>query len=163
NSEDPRTAADVANAYATTYIDRQVATKTDAIVSARDVLTRQIATAQAQLADAEKEINDFIENNLSRLEAESGDPAVAALRRQLETAQAENMAATGRISDAEGALAQGDWTSVAQSLGDVALAELDRQRRELQNRLGTAATGSPMAVELAAELERLQGDLTLRA
>lgn len=162
SSVDPARAAEIANAYARTYIERQVATKTESTLVARDVLRRQIETAQADLAASDAELNGFIETNLARLEEESGDPAIAALRRQLETAQTDQGAIRARISVAEGARDLGAWEDVAASLGDAALRELAGQRAALERRLGSASAGSAEAIDLAGELARLDTTLETR-
>lgn len=163
SSVDPARAAEIANIYARTYIERQVATKTESTLVARDVLRRQIETAQADLAASDAELNGFIETNLARLEQESGDPAIAALRRQLETAQTDQGAIRARITAAEGALTARAWDDVAASLGDAALEELARQRAALERRLGTAAAGSVEAIDLEGELARLDTTLESRS
>ncbi len=163
SSPNPSRAAELANLYAKTYIDSQVSAKIASLLSARDVLRRQISTAQEQLATSEAAVNSFIEANLARLEKESGDPAVAALRNQLESAKADQGALGARIASAQGAIGAQDWDSVAQSLGDAALAELARQRKDLQQRLGKAATGTSDAVDLATQLDSLDKNLATRS
>ena len=152
-------AADLANLYANTYIDAQVAAKTASMTNARDVLRRQIVTAQKQLSSSETAVNGFIESNLSRLEQESGDPAIAALRRQLESAKEDQGAASARITSVQTAIDVREWASVAQALESAAVEELDRQRRAVQQRLETAVAGAPEAIDLAAELERVDASL----
>ena len=77
-SVDARRAADLANTTAQVYIERQVSAKTQGSITARDVLSRQLETAQTELAASEDRLNGFIETNLARLEAESGSTDVAA-------------------------------------------------------------------------------------
>lgn len=163
SSESPQRAAEIANAYARVYIDRQVATKTQATISARDVLRRQIGTAQKELADSETAINGFIETNLSRLEQETGDPAIAALRGRLEEAKSAQTETRNRITTAETSLAAGDWETVATTLGDEAVAELARQRAELAARLGAVDSASSEAMNLQAELASLESDLAAQS
>jgi polysaccharide biosynthesis transport protein len=160
SASQPQTAADIANLYAATYIDLGVANKTTALIAARDVLRRQIGTAQSHLAASDDAVNSFVETNLARLEAESGDPAIADLRRQMQAAQTAQAAASQRLAKAETALGAQNWRALSQSLGDAALAELDRQRLALTARLSAAAQGSAKAADLAAELTRLDGRLT---
>ena len=162
-SPDPDRAAELANLYAQTYIESQVATKTSSLLGARDVLRRQITTAQNDLSNSETAVNGFIETNLARLESESGDPAVAALRRQLESAKSDQLAKGVSIASAEGAIGSKDWDTVAQSLGDAALQELARQRNDLQNRLGQAAKGTAEALDLTAQLDVLDKNLATRS
>jgi polysaccharide biosynthesis transport protein len=154
-----QTAADIANLYAATYIDLGVANKTTALIAARDVLRRQSVAAQKHLAATEAAVNGFIETNLARLEAESGDPAVAELRRQMQAAKTAQVAVSQRLSDAEAAMRAQDWRALSQSLGDAAMAEMDLQRLEIKARLDLAARGSAKAADLAAELATLDTSL----
>ena len=163
SSASPERAAELANTYARVYIDRQVTTKTQSALSARDVLRRQIDTAQQELAASETAINTFIENNLDRLETETGDATVTALRARLNAAkdaQAENRA---RIATAETALSAADWQTVATTLGDEALLELARQREELRARIGAIEPGADTAIDLQAEIAALDRDLSARS
>ncbi|MGO4910696.1 GumC family protein [Pseudorhodobacter sp. W20_MBD10_FR17] len=159
SSETPKRAADIANIYAQSYIERQVMAKTQATISARDVLRRQVATAEADLAASERAVNTFIETNLSRLEKESGDPAIAELRRRLNSAMDTQTSASAQVLSAEAAISSQDWASVASTLGDQAIAELARQRKAIENRLGSVAAGSTEAIDMAAEMARLDADL----
>lgn len=163
SSASPDRAAEIANAYARVYIDRQVQTKTQATISARDVLRRQITTAQQDLAASETAINRFIEDNLTRLETETGDPAVAVLRSRLQEAKEAQTDTRTRIASAETAQAAGNWQAVATTLGDEALAELARQRSELEARLGTAEQGGQTAIDLQAELDAIDADLAAQS
>lgn len=159
----PQTAADIANLYATTYIDLGVAGKTTALIAARDVLRRQITTAQKHLAATETALNGFIDTNLARLEAESGDPAIAELRRNLAAAKADQATVLQRVNAAEAAVKAQDWRAVSQSLGDAAVQELERQRLELKARMAAAGQGSAKASDLGAELARLDGSLAQKS
>jgi polysaccharide biosynthesis transport protein len=158
-SETPKRAAEIANTYAQTYIERQVGAKTKAAISARDVLRRQIDNAEADLAASERAVNNFIETNLSRLEKESGDPAIADLRRRLDGAVETQARTRAQVLSAESAISSQNWDAVANSLGDQAIAELARQRKVLQDRLGDTISGSTEAFDVAAEMARLDGDL----
>jgi capsular exopolysaccharide synthesis family protein len=159
SSEDPARAAHVANAYAAVYIERQVGAKTQATITARDVLRRQIETAQDQLSSSESAINAFIEANLVRLERETNDPAISVLRERLDEAKSLQSDRRGTLALADTAVAAGDWVKVAATLGDDAVAELARQRTDLARRLQEAETGSVAAVDLRAELAGLEQDL----
>ena len=163
SSPDAARAAELANLYAKTYIDSQVTAKISSLLSGRDVLRKQIATAQDQLATADTAVNAFIETNLARLEKESGDPAVADLRNQLESAKADQGAMGARLASAQGAIGSHDWDTVAQSLGDAALQELASQRKDLQQRLGQVASGTADALDLAKQLDQLDKTLVTRS
>lgn len=162
-SEDPQLAARIANIYAQTYIERQVQTKTEGAIASRDVLRRQMETARRNLADSEAALNSFIDDNLGRLEAESGDLSVAMLRQQLESAAQGRQQTSDFLNALANNTVQRDWLSLADSIGDQALAQLARERADLQRRLSGQAIGSPEAVELAAALERVEQGLDRRA
>lgn len=160
SSEDPQRAAEIANTYAKIYLQRQVATKTSSTLDARDVLRRQIETAEAELASSEQAVNKFIEVNLARLEKESGDPAIAELRRSLQEAQTQKQQSNTLLASAEVAIRSGDWEAAAATLEDTALAELARQRKQLEQRINAATAGSADVLDLRSELAKLEEDLT---
>lgn len=162
-SQSPARAAEIANAYAAVYIERQVGAKTQATISARDVLRRQIETAQTQLAQSETAINDFIEANLSRLASETNDPAIGALRDRLKDTKSQQVDRRAKIALAETAVTAGDWATVATSLGDQAIKALARQRQDIETRLRTAQDGSVAAVNLRGQLAALDTDLATQA
>ena len=108
-SSDPKRAAALANTTSQVYIERQVSAKTQASIAARDVLSRQLETAQTDLAASEDRLNGFIETNLARLEAESGSADVAALRREMEAARESQTSLLGTVDAVQGALETRDW------------------------------------------------------
>lgn len=163
DSENPVRAAELANTTARIYIERQLSAKTASTMASRDILARQLENARIDLSASEDSLNDFIENNLARLEAETGNVGVARLRQQLEQAQAAQRDGQGRIDDVQLALAAGDWETVSVRLGDAALAELERQRAALQRRLAGAAPGSADAIDLRGALSQLEADLDQQA
>ncbi len=163
SSEDPASAARLANLTATTYIERQVEAKTDATIAARDVLQRQLDTARSDLARAEDTLNNFIEDNLARLEAESGSASVAALRRQLEEAQSESLSSVAAVEAIETAAARGDWASLAENLENQALASLEQQRADLAQQLAGATPGSAQEVNLRDAVASIEQSLAEQA
>ncbi len=160
SSRNPDQAALLSNAAAAVYIDRQVQSKTDATIAARDVLSRQLETARLTVAQSEDTFNLFIEENLSRLEAESGDTNIAQLREELEQARSERLATLGNADIVETAARNGDWSAMPADLGDAALTALALQRQDLVGRLGTVAEGSAQQVDLRNALAQVDIDLS---
>lgn len=161
-AEDPQRAADIANLYVATYIDRQVLTKSGSIIAARDVLRSQTETARIELARLEDALNNFIDDNLARLEAESNNQAISSLRRQLESAQSNKVESVATLAASREAAARNDWVSAASSLGDVALEQLAREREALARRLSGEASGSQAEIDLQNALAELERDLGAR-
>lgn len=162
-SEDAERAADLANTLARTYIDQQVRAKVQNALAARDVLNSQIANSQDRLARAEERLDNFIFDNLDRLEAESGAGEIASLRSELEDIERNRSAQVEVATRAEQALEAENWSALGDLLADQAIAELERQRRELVARLEGATEGSPLALDLRAELDTLSANLEDRA
>ncbi len=158
-AEDPERAASLANVVAATYIRLQVEAKSQSFLDARDVLEAQLAAAQRALAGSDAALATYIDDNLARLERESGSDAVAALRARLERANASRLAAKVTADDAASALAERDWSALADRLGNEALAALEGQRANLAARLGQTAEGSDAAVDLRAGLKEIEAQL----
>ncbi|WRH64333.1 MAG: polysaccharide biosynthesis tyrosine autokinase [Fuscovulum sp.] len=160
SSSSPERAARIANMYAKVYIERQVTTKTQATLSARDVLRNQIETAQADLSRSESAVNSFIEVNLVRLESETGNPEVSALRIRLNEAKAAQSQSKETLASAESALQASDYDTLAEILGDQALSQLAQQRRALEARLSAVQSASSEAIDLQSELASLEVTLS---
>lgn len=75
--------------------------------------------------------------------------------------EAKSMQAERRkqVALADTAIASQDWDTVANTLGDQAIAELARKRAELQDRLDQIDSGSDEAVDLRDALQGLENDL----
>lgn len=158
-SESPETAALIANTLARTYIDLQVAGKTDAALASRDVIQAQIDGARAQLTQAEAELDQFIDNNLERLSSEISSEDFERLRAEFEQVREGTLAAEQEIASARSAISGQSWDDVVASLEDSAVSALDRQRRQLEARLGSADEGSQMAIDLREGLARVEEQL----
>ncbi|NCU21455.1 hypothetical protein EOM89_12230, partial [Candidatus Falkowbacteria bacterium] len=162
-AKSPDRAASLANTLTAVYIDAQVASKVAGVLAARDKLQGQIATAETALTASEAAIDGYIENNLTRIEAEGGRTDLAALRSRIQALEAERRTAEAQAGAARLALEQEDWAGLTAQLGDAALASLQRQRVDLEGRLGGVAPDTPEAVDLTAALAALEADQARRA
>ncbi len=162
-TEDPERSARLANEMASSYIERQIAAKVGGSLSSRDVLQERVATAQSALALSEEQLDSFIFDNLDRLEAESGDAAIAALRAAISAAQDTRLQSKITAQTAQSYLTSQDWEGLSNSLQDTALQALADQRSALEQRLGQVAADTPLALNLRASLETLEQNLERRA
>lgn len=158
NSTDPERAAVLTNALSEAYIRAQLDAKVSGSIGGRDKLQAQIAAAQEALTRSEEAIDLYIGRNLERIETESGRSDIKGLRGLLQTMDSDRLAADLRAREASVALERSDWSTLASQLGDQALAELQRQREDLERRLGGAAEGSAEAVDLRASLAALEAE-----
>lgn len=151
-SKNPERAAELANLTASIYVDRQVAQKVASALTARDVIRRQLETARNQLSSSEAALNSYIEDNLARIEAESGDQQISSLRRELDESKSLQSEVASKVDRVQSVVSVGDWGTLANTLGDKALEELANQRQTVERRLGRVAADSPDAEQIRREL-----------
>ncbi len=155
-SEDPSKAATLANALTDAYIREQIGSKVSSTLIARDTLQKRVTAANATIAENEKSFDAFIDQNLAKIEEQSGgSSAVGALRTQLNQIASARMQELNRIEAARQALQSQDFEQMASSLGSDALKALQQQREALTKRIADAGEGSTRAVDLRAELEKV--------
>ncbi|WP_417270163.1 GumC family protein [Celeribacter sp.] len=155
-SADPQTAADIANTMVEVYIAQQVASKTEAALASRDVLQAQIDTAKAQLSQSEANFDTFIIDNLARLSSEVGTERFATLQQQFKQAREGTLQTQAQLQTAQAALDGGEWDQLTTTLSDAALSALDRQRRQIEQRLNATQRGSDAEIDLRASLAQIQ-------
>lgn len=153
-STDRNRAAELANAWAQTYIDAQVSAKIDSTLNARNVLQARLGQARAAMVAAEQSLDTYIDGNLARIVGETGRADVADLGGNLRDLLAEKNVLSGRFNQAEAGLRQKNWELLTNTLQSDALRELERQREQVAATLEKAAEGP--AVNLRAELAGIE-------
>ena len=141
------------------YIDLQITAKTDAALASRDVLQAQIDRARGQLSQSEANFDRFIDDNLDRLEQEIGTEEFSNLRQAYQDARDNSLAAQSRLQTAQAALDRRNWDGLLDTLSSEAMTSLDRQRREIRDRLSGTTPGSTQAVNLRASLLEIETEL----
>ncbi len=135
----PHRAAEIANALARAYIADQLGGKVKSVLNSRDILDARILEARNAIVQSEGAFDSFIQTNLDQIVADTGRTDLASTQariRELEQARAGN--ATLVVS-LENDLAENDWAALVASLQSDALAELERQRAELDAQLEQTA------------------------
>ncbi|KAJ55697.1 hypothetical protein ACMU_13500 [Actibacterium mucosum KCTC 23349] len=158
-SKNPERAATIANTMAQVYIDLQIASKTRSVESARDLLFAQVNSARETLANTNDSFDSYIGANIDRLQSETGNARLLTLQDQLLQSEAARSQAELVISASQDALTSRDWSTLANSLEDEALAALVQQREALVASVSTAASGSQQALDLQAQLARLENSI----
>ncbi|MDX6767103.1 MAG: Wzz/FepE/Etk N-terminal domain-containing protein [Candidatus Methylacidiphilales bacterium] len=158
-SRDQEKAALLANEVARAYIDAQVRAKIDSALAARDILQGRMSDASQAIVQSEEAFDTFIDNNIDRIGADSGNQGVLELRSRLQAANADYDRAAGTVNTVEAGIASQSWATVATTLQSTALAELERQRQQVASSLAAAAQGSQQEVDLRAELTRIESGL----
>ncbi len=162
-STQPATAARLANAMADAYIKDQVEAKINATLASRDILQARIRDASATVAKSEDAFDSFISDNIERISAETGRTDLLQIRKDLEAAIAKRTDAARVVQLIQTSLATQDWGAVADALKNEAVAKLEADREALERMIAGVAQGSPQAVDLRAELARLDAQLTSAA
>lgn len=149
-------AALLANTLAQTYIRQQLQAKIDATLASRDIIQARILDASATVAQSEQAFDAFVDANLDRISAETGRTDLVLLRQEIEALAQSRSQNSAVAALAEQGLARRDWTAVADALKNEAVRSLDRQRTQLIANLADAAEDSPAAINLQAQLARIE-------
>ena len=158
-SSDPAQAAQLANAVAGAYIEQQVRGKVDSTLVSRDVLQERINQARAAILASEGAFDQFIDDNIARIDAQGAGSEIERLRAQIETLRAARAQQAGLVDRLSQQVALGDWQGSAELLGSDPLRELERERAEISAALASEAPGAPVFPQLQARLEEVEGRL----
>jgi polysaccharide biosynthesis transport protein len=163
SSENPDLAAAIANEVAKVYVDRQLRAKIESVLAAQSILEDRISSASDNVASSEQAFDDFIESNIERISQETGRTDLATLRAEFEASLARRDQLDSTIDEAQARLAQRNWGALAASLQTDTISTLNQEREAAATQLAGIAAGSDEAVNLRAELERIEATLTEEA
>lgn len=159
SASDGSIAADVANEVARVYIERQLQAKVQSVLDAQSVIGDRISEAAANVAASEQAFDEFIETNVARISAETGRTDLAALRAEVEQAMSRREQLGATVDEARVRLAERNWGAIASALQSDTFDTLNQQREQAAAQLAGLAATSPEAVNLRAELQRLEDTL----
>ncbi|WP_417679887.1 GumC family protein [Roseibium sp.] len=162
-SEDPQKAANLANAVADTYIHSQLEHKITNAVAARDIVQKQIKDAEQAVILAERNFDSYVFDNVDRFVSDTGRTDLASLRDQIQSIASNRNVLEDKIAGLRANLTSNNLDAITKSLGTEAAAELAQQRADLLKSLDETQTSSPTAVNLRAELKRVEDDLKKEA
>lgn len=158
SSEDPALAAEIANEVAKVYVERQLEAKVQSVLSARTVISERLGEASSTMAGAERAFDSFVEASVERIASETGRTDLAALRAELADATTRGSALGAKLGQVEAGLAGRDWAAIAAGL-ETETVSLAREREAVARQLALLPAGSPGAVDLNAQLQRLESAL----
>ena len=157
-SEDPAKAAALANATARVYIEDQLASKVSSVMTSRDILQARIVEAREAIIRSEGSFDTFISENIQRIVEESGRSDLAAMQQSIRELRDTRAQTSVTLELVQSSLSQNNWSTLVSSLQSESLSLLEQQRQALSNQLGAAAE-SPAAVDLRAELQRIENEM----
>lgn len=162
-SSDPAKAARLANAIGSAYIDQQLQSKISRTLSSRNSIEAQLNQANSSLVESERGFDSYLTQNLDRIEKESVSPKIAQLRSELERLKAERDKVSGVAKVIELSVGANDVGALTANLQADAIRELQERQEELSKSLANAAEGSERAVNLRAELQKVQENIVAEA
>ncbi|WP_224702744.1 GumC family protein [Devosia aquimaris] len=160
-SEDPAKAADLANAITEVYIQDQLASKVNSVMSSRDILQARIAQARDAIGRSESSFDDFIQSNMQLISEDTGRTDLANMQAELQALAEARTSDTSTIAEVQKSLQDNNWSSLVSELQSDALAELERQRTQLVGSLNSATDAS--AESLRAQLAEIEQRLRTTA
>ncbi len=160
-SQDRDRAAEIANAWAESYVEAQVSAKIDDVLSAKRVLQARQSKARSTLVAAEQSLDGYIGSNLSRIVGETGRADVASIGSDLTRLMADQSQLSSKIEQAKSGLRQKNWELLTKTLQSQALAELERQRSQLAQTIAASSEGD--AISLRSELAGIEQRLATLA
>ena len=159
-SESPDTAARIANAVTKVYIEEQLASKVNVVLSANTAIQSRIADANNTVAASEDAFDTYITDNLDRIAAATGRTDLIALRAKIDATLKAGVTLTSQVQAFDESFARRDWDAVASALKDDAIAKLASDRRRLQV---SAGTDSAQVSSLREQLANIDKELEARA
>jgi uncharacterized protein involved in exopolysaccharide biosynthesis/Mrp family chromosome partitioning ATPase len=159
SSEDPALAAKIANEVAKVYVERQLEAKVQSVLSARTVISERLGEASSTMAGAERAFDYFVETSVERIASETGRTDLATLRAELADATTRGSALGAKLGQVETGLAGRDWAAIAAGLETETVSNLASEREAVARQLALLPAGSPGAVDLNAQVQRLESAL----
>ena len=158
-SQRPEFAATIANAVSRSYIEQQLQAKVASILASAKIINDRVAEAGATVAQSERAFDDFVEQNITRIGEATGRSDFLRLRDEITTLDGLRTQSASALEQARGSLARRDWSAVAASLGNEAVANLERQRVAMLGGVADAAEGSDAAIDLRGRLAEIEAQL----
>jgi succinoglycan biosynthesis transport protein ExoP len=159
----PEFAARIANAVARTYIAQQLQAKIASTLDSAAILKDRMADASATVAQSEGAFDQFIDQNLDAIGQSAGRTDFAQIRDEIDaqnSLRAQNAAMADRANHS---LVERDWASLASTLQDEAVQNLERQRLALMTAIAGVPAGSAESIDLRGELAQLETQLDTAA
>lgn len=162
-STDPEQSANIANTHALTYIDAQVSSRIETSNNASKLLREERDKASQRLARSNESLRRYVADNIDRLSEEVGTEQLVVLKGQLGDV-------TGRLGElrqsldaANTAIAQQNWSMLADRISDQALVTLEQEGQGLLRQLRGTGADSTTRVDLDRALADLDKRLQDRA
>ncbi|WIJ23920.1 GumC family protein [Devosia sp. RR2S18] len=160
-SPDPERAAELANAVAQAYVDEQLRSKIDNVLSARQIMQEQVADARQNIVASEGAFDLYIESNMARIVADTGRTDLARMQAEIGQLSEARTQSAVRADSLEASLAEDNFAGIVQNLQNQAAIELGQRRQRLSQQITTASPA--VALDLEAELASIDEQIRAAA
>lgn len=158
-----RRAADLTNSVAQAYIENQLNAKIGGALVRRNILSARIAEASEAIASTELALGNYVFANIDRISSQTGSAQFSELTTRLGGLEREQLALERLSVLIDQGVRNQNWSTLAQSLGLEAIAELERQRQETVNKLAQTQVDDAASIDLKAELADIENQITQKA
>lgn len=159
-SANPGVAARIANAVAKAYVEEQLASKINVILSASTAIQARITEANKSVAASEDAFDTFISTNLDEIAASTGRTDLIAVRTELENMIKTGATLASQVQAGADSAANQDWDALATALRDDAIAKLAADRARLEASLESTSTNTD---SLRDQLSKIDAQLQAQA
>ncbi len=158
-ADDPRTAANIANALADAYVHQQVESKISSKLAARDVIQSRITDANQNVIATEEAIDEFIASSIDTIAEQTGRSDLVQLRNELKQAEATRTTLGNQIDLASRDLTAGNWSSLSKVINSDEFDTLQQRYYDLQQQAAAAAPDSGSLSDLQQQIAKVSAQL----
>jgi len=150
-------ATELANAVANAYVTEQLQSKVDNVLASRDIMQGRIADARQNIVTSEGAFDAYINDNITRIVAETGRTELATMQQQIASLSAARQQTAALADSLQAGIANNDIDTIVRNLQDDASRQLEQRRAEVNNQIATAEPA--LAVDLQSELASIDEQL----
>ena len=131
-------ATELANAVANAYVTEQLQSKVDNVLASRDIMQGRIADARQNIVTSEGAFDAYINDNITRIVAETGRTELATMQQQIASLSAARQQTAALADSLQAGIANNDIDTIVRNLQDDASRQLEQRRAEVNNQIATA-------------------------
>ena len=158
-SRDPQKSVALANALAQTYIDQQLQSKVSGTLASRNIIQAQLGQANDAVVRGERKLDEYMEQNLAKLQELSGSDEIKRLREEMDATLRRNVDRNNALAAAQKQLTEGNYSALADTLKSDALKALQVQRANLASSMSIPVIGGKPQGNIQKDLAALDKKL----
>lgn len=158
-SREPQKAVVLANALTKTYIEQQLQSKVSGTLASRNIVQAQLGQANDAVVRGERKLDEYMEQNLAKLQELSGSDEIKRLREEMDATLRRNVDRNNALAIAQKQLTEGNYSALAETLKSDALKALQVQRANLAASMSIPVIGGKPQGNIQKDLAALDKKL----